>query len=433
MVIKKHGIAMESQIIPDEQLEALNLSNRYNFLNLNLQSLLNDKEMKLLKKVQRFCRKYEKTNEIYHDEDFYPWIKDFGEANLITRSANFPEIDIDNGEMAGASMDFVRAIAVDQFDPQFNMGMGATVLAINPVRHHHENREACLNALKEMVTGAEPGCILITEPMKGSDSLRPDTVSKAEADGSFTVNGVKCYNTNAPKAKWAVAYGCESPGDTKSMSQLLVDLHNDNGITIERSYIPTVPRLYIGKETFVNTKVPTDRVLGGVGKGREYQFEGLVPERIGIAALNCAELWTGFSIAAIYCNLRKQMGQEIIKHQGVGFTLTEWWSKLNVLTMAILSSARAYDENCDEHGKLRPDLEAAYAVGASQLKYYSASLVERGIYELANVMGGGGVNDNTLMKELLGISRIQEIVGGTRQIQQYVMGGFLRKLWKMSS
>ena len=191
MVVKKFGVAMETQILPDEILEALTLSNRYNFLNLNLQSLLTDKEMKFLKKVQRFCRKYEKTNEIYHDEDFYTWIKDFGEEGLITRSANFPEIDVDYGEYAGAAMDFVRCLAVDQFDPQFNMGMGATILAVNPVRHHHDNREPCLNALKDMVTGKEAGCILITEPTKGSDSFHLDTMSVKQDDGSFVVNGVK--------------------------------------------------------------------------------------------------------------------------------------------------------------------------------------------------------------------------------------------------
>jgi alkylation response protein AidB-like acyl-CoA dehydrogenase len=46
-------------------------------------------------------------------------------------------------------------------------------------------------------------------------------------------------------------------------------------------------------------------------------------------------------------------------------------------------------------------------------------------------MGGAGVCDNTLMEDLLGISRIQEIGGGTRQIQQYIMSLSLRKIFKM--
>ena len=46
-------------------------------------------------------------------------------------------------------------------------------------------------------------------------------------------------------------------------------------------------------------------------------------------------------------------------------------------------------------------------------------------------MGGAGVCDNTLMHDLLGITRIQEIGGGTRQIQQYVMSLTLRQLFKL--
>ncbi len=35
------------------------------------------------------------------------------------------------------------------------------------------------------------------------------------------------------------------------------------------------------------------------------------------------------------------------------------------------------------------------------------------------------------MWDLVGISRIQEVVGGTRQIQQYILSMATRQLWKM--
>jgi len=47
-------------------------------------------------------------------------------------------------------------------------------------------------------------------------------------------------------------------------------------------------------------------------------------------------------------------------------------------------------------------------------------------------MGGAGVCDNTLMQDLLNISRIAEIIGGSRQIQNYVMSMSLRQVYKMS-
>ncbi|MFW9929534.1 MAG: acyl-CoA dehydrogenase family protein, partial [Candidatus Thorarchaeota archaeon] len=88
------------------------------------------------------------------------------------------------------------------------------------------------------------------------------------------------------------------------------------------------------------------------------------------------------------------------------------------------------DEKMKEHGTLPKQFNLALGATASQLKSVSAKLSERVAYECANLMGGAGVCDNTLMQDLLGITRIQEIGGGTRQIQQYIMSYALRQLFK---
>ncbi|TET26284.1 MAG: hypothetical protein E3J73_04810, partial [Candidatus Bathyarchaeum sp.] len=69
---------------------------------------------------------------------------------------------------------------------------------------------------------------------------------------------------------------------------------------------------------------------------------------------------------------------------------------------------------------------------ASQFKYHVAKITEEICYEAANLMGGAGLCDNTLMMDLVNISRIAEIIGGSRQIQNYVMSMSLRQVYKMS-
>lgn len=432
---KKQFKKMHSQLIPDDVLEAMSLKNRYKFVDANLMAILNDDEKKFFGKVQRFCTKFERKNNIDHSEDIYSWIPEFGAEGYVTRMQNFPEVGIDHGENAGLMAEFCRCLAVDMFSPQFNMAMGASVLCINPVAHHHENREPCLQALKELVTGQAVGCICITEPTKGSDAVHLDTIAKRSADG-LHITGVKCYNTNAPKSKYAVVYGTEDPtaaDSDKRMSQSLV-VFPDPSVKIERAYIPSVPKIHIGKETFNNTFVPNDRILCDVGKGKGGLFEGLVPERMGIAILDVAEAWGALTHAVIYANLRKQMGQEIIKHQGVGFLIGDYWAQTTNFTLAVIQFCRSYDAAIKQYeGKLPPALSMALVASASQMKYQGAILAERCCYEMANVMGGGGVNDNTLMEDYLGVSRIQEVVGGARQIQQYLMQVSLRKLWQMSN
>ncbi|MFW9895320.1 MAG: acyl-CoA dehydrogenase family protein [Candidatus Thorarchaeota archaeon] len=420
------------KVINDEILDKLSLKNRYNFVNNNLMAILSTTQFNHLKKVQKFCLRFEKKNEITHgpEEDIYDWIPAFGAEGYVSRLHNFEIIDI-NYDYYGAVADFLRYLAVDMFDPQFAMGSGATVLAINPIYEHHENIPERLEALEELATGKASGCICITEPERGSDAVHQLTTCDEQEDGSFILNGEKVYNTNAPKSKWAVVYATAEQNNGNLMAQFLINTNWD-GWNCERVNIPWVPKLYLGHEFLNNLRVPKEYLLGGVGKGREHLFEGLVPERIGIAFGAISQCWGAISHAAIYANLRKQFDQEILKFQGVGFLLTDIWARTANLTLGLLKFAEAYDEKMEKfEGKIPGNISRAMVASASQFKYHATNLSKEVCYEAANLMGGAGLSDNTLMHDYVNISRIQEIVGGSRQIQQYIMSMALRQLYKM--
>jgi alkylation response protein AidB-like acyl-CoA dehydrogenase len=422
--------SFETRCINEEILGKLSLKNRYAFLNANFMALLDDQQKSLLEKVEKFCLKMEKTVD-HAKDDIYNWIPAFGEQGYVTRSREFKELALPNWDYYGLTADLMRAIAVDAFDPQFNMAMGASVLAINPFAEHHENKPERLEALKEMVTGKAVGSILITEPEVGSDAVHPMTIGQ-KTDKGVLVNGTKIYNTNAPKSKYAVLYTTTESRKAEGMMQLYTTLPKE-GCTIERVNIPWVPKIFLGKETFKDCLIPNENIMAQEGKGRDHLFEGLVPERMGIAMLNVAEMWNAVTHAAIYCNLREQMGEVILKHQGVGFLLCDLWAKTMNFTMGCLKFCENFDSALKKYnGVLPKPLAMALVPGASQMKYEAAMLAERISYEAANLMGGAGVCDNTLMQELLGVSRIQEVIGGTRQIQQYVMSMSLRSLFKMA-
>ena len=417
------------QCINDEILEKLSLKNRYNFLNYNLMSYLKKDHFDFLKKAEKFFKSFEKRHNIIHNEDFYEWIPEIGKEGLVTRIHKFDNLDL-NFEHSGLTTEFMRALATDFFDPQLCMGMGASVLAINPLMLHHENIEIRLKALKELVTGQKIGCICITEPERGSDAVHMLTTCNEQSDGSFILNGEKIYQTNGSKADWAVVYAVTEKNNGNTMAQFLVDTSKE-GWKAERVNIPWTPRIHIGKETFTNLKIPSDCVIGKPGMGRSHLFEGLNLERLGIVCLNAAEAWNAVTHAAIYANMRKQFDQEILKYQGVGFPLSDLWAETMNLTLAALNVCQMVDDKMEQFGTLPKEFNLALMATASQLKSISAKLSERAAYECANIMGGAGVCDNTLMQDLLGITRIQEIGGGTRQIQQYIMSLTLRQIFKL--
>ena len=331
----------------------------------------------------------------------------------------------------GAVADFLRTLALDSFDTQFGMAIGATVLAINPIYDHHENIPVRLESLEELVTGRESGCICITEPERGSDAVHQLTTCDEQEDGSYLLNGEKVFQTNAPKSKWAVAYATAEKNNGNLMAQFLINT-NWEGWKCDRVNIPYVPKLYLGHEWFENLRVPKEYILGSVGKGREHMFEGLVPERIGIAYGAISQCWGAVSHAAIYANMRRQFEQEILKFQGVGFLLTDLWAKTTNLTLGLLKFCEEYDKKMEKfEGKIPANINRAMVASASQFKYHCTNLSKGVCYEAANLMGGAGLSDNTLMHDYVNISRIQEIVGGSRQIQQYIMSMALRQLFKM--
>jgi alkylation response protein AidB-like acyl-CoA dehydrogenase len=376
--------------------------------------------------------RFERKNNITHgpDEDIYDWIPAFGAEGYITRAHNFEILDI-NYEYWGATADFLRYLAIDLFDTQFAMGSGATVLCMNPIYEHHENIPERLEALKDLAIGVAPGCICITEPERGSDAVHQLSTCDQQEDGSFILNGEKVYTTNAPKSKWAVAYASAEKNNGNLMAQFLINTSWD-GWVCERVGVPWVPKLYLGHERFENLRIPKEYVLGGVGKGREHLFEGLVPERIGIACGALSQCWGAVSHAAIYANMRKQFDQEILKFQGVGFLLTDIWARTTNLTLALLKFCESYDEKMEKFGGEIPlNISRAMVASASQFKYQCTNLSKEVCYEAANLMGGAGLSDNTMMHDYVNISRIQEIVGGSRQIQQYIMSMALRQLFKM--
>ncbi len=425
-MVNKKG---EVQCIDDEILEKMNLKTRYNFLNNNLMSILKPKNFNFLRKVEKFFIRFEEKNNITHNEDCYEWIPAIGEEGFVTRINNFSELDL-NFEPYGMTAEFMRCLATDFFDPQLTMAMGASILVVNPIMLHHEDVDVRLKALRELVTGKKIGCICITEPERGSDAVHMLTTCDENEDGSFTLNGEKIYQTNGPKADWAILYAAKEANNGNTMAQFLIDTSWD-GWEVERLNIPWTPRVHIGKETLTNLRVPKEYVLGGPGLGREHLFEGLNLERLGIVILNVSEAWNAISHATIYVNMRKQFGKEVLKYQGVGFPLAEMWAKTMSLTLATLHICQIIDEKIEQFGTLPKNLNLALVATASQLKSQSAKLTERVCYGCANLMGGAGLCDNTLMQDLLGISRIHQVGGGTDQIQKYIMSLTLRQLFKM--
>ena len=68
---------------------------------------------------------------------------------------------------------------------------------------------------------------------------------------------------------------------------------------------------------------------------------------------------------------------------------------------------------------------------SSQGKYLLSKLTHEVCYEVQQQMGGVSVTDNTPVDELMDVSKIEEVIGGARNIQLLILHGGLRRYSKI--
>lgn len=423
---------MKTQLLDDKVLEVLNLENQYKMFNLNMMQFLDQADMDYMKDIQQITMK--KDHEIggiigHNNLDYYEagWHRWAGENALITRNIEYPHRD---DVETGLLKDVLRNWNMDIFNPQFAMTSGASVLAINPIGHHHNDREGLMKDFQDLLDGKKIGCICITEPKRGSDAVNMQ-VKAEKVDDGYIINGIKVYTTNSPKADIAVVYAVTNDKDTRNtMIQGVSHSDWDKGFKAERIGIGNVHKVHIGKTIFDDAHIPMDYITGTEGEGYKNLFEGLVPERIGIAASNIGQCWGAFTLAALYVNLRRQFGIEILKHQAIGMSvMAKYYGRLIQATMALLKLAETYDARKD---KIPADpMKNPYVFTAAQMKETSAMLVHELTYECMHVMGGIGVTDQTKMPLHQGMSEIAEVVGGTRNVQLLLGSRALYNMFKL--
>ncbi len=423
---------MKTQLLDDKILEVMSMENQYKVFNFNMIQFLDRENIDFMREIQKITLK--KEDEIggihgHNNLDYYDagWFRWAGENALITRNTQYPHRDDIEISLV---KELIRTWNMNIFNPQFSMMMGASVLAINPLGHHHQERDCLINDLQDLLDGKKIGCICITEPDRGSDAVNMQVKAESVDDG-FILNGIKSYNTNSPRADIAVVYAVTNQKDPRNTMIQGVS-HNDwdKGFRAERIGIGTIPKVQIGKTIFEDAHIPMDYITGTEGEGYKILFEGLVPERIGIAAGNIGQCWGAFTLAMLYANVRKQFGVEILKHQAVGMSvLAKYYGRLMQSTIALLKLAEVYDDRKD---KMPSDpLRNPYVTIAAQMKETTALLAHELTYECMNTMGGTGVTDQTKMPIYLGRSEIAEVVGGTRNVQLLLGSRSIYNMFKM--
>lgn len=412
----------QEKIINDQILEKMSLENVFKIFNDNVFPMLNDEEQEYCNDLQEFCLdlnpKINRSNDVY---SLFPELGNNGYVQRINPWKDFTPY--------GMKKEILLGTHISILDAQLELARVASgILCGNPTFHYYEHGGEYKTIHKvqdELLSGRKIGCIGITEPERGSDAVNMTTKCTKTDDGVL-YNGEKVYTTNGPKADYFCCYGVYDVGAPReTMVQSMIS--RDFGVRTERLKINAVPRVHIAHTILDNVKVPKDYILADDGLGYTRLFEGLVPERLSIMGSGIGICWAGLIYGIIYTNMRKQFGKPVIRYQGVGYGLADLLTKSTAATSLALQAASIYDEKILFAEKPSKQAVKWVAAASSQGKYYVAKLTHEICYEVQQLMGGISVTDNTLLDELMDVSKIEEVIGGARNIQLLIIQGQIQR------
>lgn len=409
------------QIIPESILENMKLENIYKIMNENLFPFLSVDEQEFVNDLEKFCIGLYPS--IDYNKDVYVLFPKLGEKGYIQRMNPFK-----NYKHHGMKYEVLLGLVMSVCDAELDLArLASGILCGNPCYLHNDGRKEVLQAYEEINLGTKIGCIGITEPAQGSDAVNMKTVVKKLPDGSIQFNGEKVFTTNGAKADYFACYGVYDPANPRgTMVQCLIK--RDFGITTNRLGIWSVPRVHISHTMFNGLKVPPAYILGDNGEGYKILFEGLIPERISITGSGLGICWGNLIRSMLYCQQRVQFGKPICKYQGVGFVNADLFARLMAATCLALNLAGFYDKNIMNSKNPSKDDDKTAANQAAQAKYLIAKLTHEISYEVQNAMGGMALTDNLQVDRTLEVSKVEEVIGGTRNVMLMLMDGAIQRM-----
>jgi alkylation response protein AidB-like acyl-CoA dehydrogenase len=266
--------------------------------------------------------------------------------------------------------------------------------------------------LRPLAEGKMRSCFCMTEPGgAGSDHNLLKTIARQDGD-EWVISGRKWLITGADKAGCAIIMAKTEGGPMNGEATMfLADLPNPR-IKIERT-LDTIDSSFTGGHavmTFDDLRLPTDAVLGEVGKGFRYGLVRLVPARLS----HCMR-WLGSAnraqdIATDYARTRQAFGKKLGEHEGVSFMLADNAMDIHLARLVIWHTAWVLDQG------RRASNECAMS------KVICSEAIARVADRSLQILGGMGITRDTVVERIFRDTRAFRIHDGPSEVHRWALG-----------
>jgi acyl-CoA dehydrogenase len=302
----------------------------------------------------------------------------------------------------------------------------------NVVISQHGTEEQKERFLRPFVEKPILASFCLTEPGAGSDNSMMTSFIAKRDDGTYILNGSKCFITNASYASQFTVL-CKTGAPTGNFMACVVipaphltsdDLPDVGGATREID-LPTGGKIIIGKPedklgqrlsntasvTFEDVIIQPDQIIGNRRFGFKYIMDVLDFARPMVAAIGLGLAKRALDVTIAYTSERKQFGQRICDLPVAREMIVAMWKKVELAELALLKAGCKIQEKAKDAG-----------IYASLAKNTCAEAAVFCATEGLHLHGGYGFTTEYEISKLARDSHIIDIYEGVREVQNMIIG-----------
>ncbi|MBQ7505865.1 MAG: acyl-CoA dehydrogenase family protein [Lachnospiraceae bacterium] len=295
-----------------------------------------------------------------------------------------------------------------------------TSLCIDPILTYG-TEEQKQKYIPKLASGEYLGAFALTEPGAGTDAQGAQTRAIKQEDGSWLVNGSKCFITNGKEANvYIVIAVTDVQVDPKGRKKKRFSAFIVEKGTPGFSFGTKEKKMGIrGSSTyeliFEDMMLPADALLGAEGKGFPIAMHTLDGGRIGIAAQALGIAEGALDRCIEYTKERKQFGRSIAQQQNTQFKIADMYTRIEAAKFLVYAAAKA------------KETQKVYSVEAAKAKLFAAETAMAVTTEVVQLFGGYGDIRAYDVERMMRDAKITEIYEGTSEVQRMVISGALLK------
>ncbi|MGB4221558.1 MAG: acyl-CoA dehydrogenase family protein [Smithellaceae bacterium] len=272
----------------------------------------------------------------------------------------------------------------------------------------------------------------LTEPGAGSDNTMMTSFIAKQDDGTYVLNGSKCFITNASYASQFTVLCKVGKPTSNFMAGVVIPVDEvtsaelpDVGDGTREITVPTGGKIIIGKPedklgqrlsntasvTFEDVIIHPDQIIGDRRFGFKYIIDVLDYARPMVAAIGLGLARRALDITMEYTRERKQFGQRICDLPVARDMIIKMWKKVELAELSLIKAGCKIQEKAKDAG-----------IYASLAKNTCAEAAIFCTTEGLHLHGGYGFTTDYEISKLARDAHIIDIYEGVREVQDMIIG-----------